>query len=139
MAEGWKNNPTDPPILKIAERPPTLVKGLESGNYSELEFLQRVFSTPIKIHSQTTSFFDILKDITNTNLRGKKKLNKSAKKCGEVSETVFWRFFAMVLMENLVKRGKLKHLPKGLSDKVAHYIGVTRFRVFIIIYYSFLY
>jgi hypothetical protein len=132
LKEGWILNNGDTPSLSIPERPPALKKHLKRGDYDELDFLQLGFDTKIKINGKATSFFQILKAITNNNLKrfneGRKSKNHN-KKYNPVSDKTLWRFIAMKLMNNLGEHGKTKHLELGLYDEVMAYLGVNRYKV----------
>lgn len=131
LKEGWELNSTSTPLLTLPERPPTLVKGLERGSYTEFEFLQRVFCTPINIrtyHSKTTTLKDILHQMVNDNLKIKQNSGNN-KRYLSLDEATFWRFFAMKFMANLAARGKTKHLKRDLNAKVMGYIGKNRYKV----------
>lgn len=132
LDDGWVLNNDGIPSLSIPERSPTLHQHLERGNYDELSFLQRVFSTKISVNNILTSFFQILKTITNTNLKLHCQLHnskKSNKRHLSVSDKLLWRFMAMKLVNNLAERGKIKHIEEGLYQKVNSYIGKNRFKV----------
>jgi hypothetical protein len=134
LEQGWELKSTCKASRKVPERPSALVRGLERGDYTEFDFLKRVFTTKITFNNTTTNFFQTLLDITNNNLRAHRDTSTAKhKNCkyNPVDITTLWRFYAVYMMHNLQEAGNAQKLKDIDQDKIINYLGKNRYKVFI--------
>lgn len=129
VRDGWKLNSTSLPTLRVEECPPTLIKQLVNERFEPFQFLQYVFSSPITVNEQKTSFINLLQNTLNINMKTRHPDWETNTLYRNITEVETYQALAIKLMQGLETRGKTKHVGRDLYEKVHNYLAINRAKV----------